>query len=264
VTFEPAAAAGNLSIVVSDNAGVTLSRIDGVASGTPVTLTVPACGMVTAVRSGIPDAITWTGVQPGDDLVDPRVALAPVEVSVSTQGAPDEVGYYTMYLSCADGITLQDGEDTAAAVSGISSQCPANATSVAASFMASYQSTTAYTTATGTIASGTASLTFGAFAPAPMTTHVDLTGVAAFDELYIQTRQIPVGGLAVPYAQTTIRIDAYDALPATVSIDASTLLPLLTYTTSSAGDSRSDCRRRRGRTRRSRSRTSRSRTTRRG
>ena len=121
VTLEPPSAPGDLSIVVSDNTGVTLSRIDGVTSGAPVTLTVPACGMVSAVRTGIPDVITWTGVQPGDDLVDPRIATAPVVISVSAQSAPDAL-MYELYLSCANGMILEDGEATTTALSGMTPQ----------------------------------------------------------------------------------------------------------------------------------------------
>ncbi len=272
VTLEPPAAAGNLSIVVSDNTGVTLSRIDGVATGAPVTLTVPACGMVTAVRTGIPDAITWTGVQPGDDLTDPRIATAPITVKVSAQAASGEPSY-NLYVSCADGLTLQDGEGTAADFAWISLQCPANDTAIAASFVAGYVETNAYATVTSAaITSGTASLTFGVPAAAPVTTHVDLSGVAAYDEVDIQTHQVPAAGLDVPYAlarldatgsdsiggdadagsgggtlvvsaesgysgevKTTTRVDAYDALPTTAAIDASTLLPLVTYSESISG-----------------------------
>ena len=71
VTVKPPTVTGQLTIVVSDNTGATLSRMDNVASGGAVTVSVPACGMVTVFRQNAPandvtsnDAITWTGVQP--------------------------------------------------------------------------------------------------------------------------------------------------------------------------------------------------------
>jgi hypothetical protein len=278
VTVEPPTVTGQLTIVVSDNTGATLSRMDGVASGGAVTVSVPACGMVTVFRQNVPandvtsnDAVTWTGVQPGDHLVDPRVMTSSVAVTID--GAQNVTGanLYNAYFSCASSATLQEGNDTAAKVAGGTLQCTASASAVAATIVASDAPMTEYASGSAPISGGAATVTFGAPAPAAATMHVDISGVAEVAEISVGTHQVPGPGLDQPYVvttvdangsdtvgadadagsgagtlvvaleggvdgspffQTTELVQAYDALPASVAVAASDLLPPVTFTES--------------------------------
>jgi hypothetical protein len=249
--------------------------MDGVASGGAVTVSVPACGMVTVFRQNAPsndvtsnDAITWTGVQPGDHLVDPRVMTASVAVTIAGAQNATDADLYNGYFSCASSATLQEGNGTAAEVARGTLPCTASATAVAATIVATGGPMTEYASGSAPISAGTATVTFGPPAPAASTTHVDVSGVAAMAEVSVGTHQVPGAGLDQPYVvttvdtngsdtvgadadagsgagtlvvtlqrefygppvfQTTALVGAYDELPASVAVAASDLLPQVTF-----------------------------------
>ena len=180
---------------------------------------------------------------------------------------------YNGYFSCASSATLQEGNATAAQVARGTLQCTASATAVAATIVASDAPVTEYASGSAPISGGAATVTFGPPAPAAATTHVDLSGVANAAEVSVGTHQVPGAGLDQPYVVTTIDtngsdtvgadadagsgagtlvvtlqaesessqefqttelVEAYDALPASVAVAASDLLPQVTYTQSTS------------------------------
>jgi hypothetical protein len=178
-----------VTVLAHDASGAVIHRSSLLAADATYTLDVPSCGMVTVHQIEQPQQnvriVTWTGVQPGDHLVDPRRAPATSEHTVDvTVSAVTGATQYYLAVACPGGRGSYGFVSMGLTTRTIN--CPVGATTISVLARAEGASTTSFAVIDNVTlaANGSTAVTLNAWQPAAGSVTASINGLTSFASGY--------------------------------------------------------------------------------
>ncbi|MEO8551556.1 MAG: hypothetical protein ABI678_16375 [Kofleriaceae bacterium] len=196
VTVDGPTSSGTLEVtfVVHDPDGTVVSRSATMGSDATVSLTVPACGMVSIIRTDASrtEVLTFTAVQPGDHLVHTGRSMPAIEraVDVTVPVQTGATGYQLIAVCSATHLEITSTQNPG--VVHMTPSCTGASVSVIATAQTSAKPIALATVALA--ASGTTTMTLPAFAP-PVVSTLHAHALGAYTTGLYATFAKPSGNL---------------------------------------------------------------------